>query len=79
MNECELQPDLNHTSCIPNLTSANYITKKNTDSQGSLTMSSLRVLALSRSSLKVLSMSLTLTRFSHKVAFVSPSLKIIPA
>ena len=62
MNECELQPDLNHISCIPNLTSANYITKKNTDSQGSLTMSSLRVLALSGSSLKVLSMSL-----SHKV------------
>ena len=79
MGECELQPDLNHISCIPNLSSANYITKNNTDSQGSLTMSSLRVSALSRSSLKVLSMSLTLTRFSHKVAFVSPSLKTMTA
>ena len=79
MNECELQPDLNHTSCIPNLTSANYITKKNTDSQGSLTMSSLRVLALSGSSLKVLSMSLSHKVLSHKVVFVSPSLKTMTA
>ena len=68
INECELQPDLNHSGCIPKLTNANYMTKKKLTlkvlSQCPLSGFLLSVGPLSQGSLKVLSMSLTLTRFS---------------